>query len=300
MSGPFLEGKAVVVTGATGGLGRAGALAIAAAGGSVVVNGRSAERLDSLVEQITREGGSAVAVAGSIADEQVATSLVSRCVEAFGHIDCLVNNAGLVRDRTTLRMTAEEFDDVMETNLRGAWLCGREAARAMRETGGLILNVLSHAAFFSAIGQSNYAASKAGVAALTRSWAYELARYGIRANALCPVVLTEMTAPIVERAGEQAAGEGLPPPSAAALGLGDPAEVAKILVYLASDLATALNGQVLTFNGGRLALWTHPRETEVRERSSWSVGEIAEAFRGPGAIVQQQLPGPDLKPLPGA
>jgi NAD(P)-dependent dehydrogenase (short-subunit alcohol dehydrogenase family) len=300
VTGVSLRGKAVVVTGATGGLGRAAAVAIADAGGEVVVNGRGAERLDQLVEEITQAGGRAVAFAGSIAEEAVAVSLVSSCVEAFGRIDCLINNAGVVRDRTTLRMTAEEFDDVMATNLRGVWLCGREAARAMRESGGLIVNVLSHAAFFSAVGQSNYAASKAGVAALTRAWAYELARYGIRANALCPVVLTEMTGGIVERAGEQATQEGKPAPTAAALGLGDAAEVAKVLVYLASDCAADLNAQILTFNGGRLAMWTHPRETEVRERESWTVAQIAEAFNDPGAIVQQELPGPDLRPLPGA
>jgi NAD(P)-dependent dehydrogenase (short-subunit alcohol dehydrogenase family) len=300
MTAALLAGKAIAVTGASAGLGRAIARAIAGAGGAVVVNGRSAERLQDLVGEIEQAGGRAVAVPGSVAEEAVATRLVASCVESFGRIDCLINNAGTVRDRTTLRMSAEEFDEVLATNLRGTWLCGREAARAMKSTGGHVVNVLSHASFRSAVGQSNYAASKAGAAALTRSWAYELARYGIRVNGVCPVVLTDMTKVVVENAARAAEQEGKPAPTAATIGLGDPAEVAKVLVYLASDRAGELNGQILTFNGGRLALWTHPQEVEVRERERWSVEEIAEVFEGPDAARQQPMYEPNLQPLPGA
>jgi 3-oxoacyl-[acyl-carrier protein] reductase len=262
--------------------------------------GRSEQDGSAFEAEVNRKGpGRAVFVRADVTREGDMRHLIHTAIARFGRIDCLINNAGVVRDRTTLRMSAEEFDEVVATNLRGTWLAGREAARAMRSTGGHIVNVLSHAAFVGSFGQSNYAASKGGAAALTRSWAYELARYGIRANAVCPVVLTDMTRVVVERAIQAAEQSEEQPPSAPEIGLGDPAEVAKMLVFLASDLASGLNGQAITFNGGRLALWTHPREVEVGERECWTVQEIADAFNGPDAAEQQAMRGPDLKPLPG-
>ncbi|HEX4466712.1 MAG TPA: SDR family NAD(P)-dependent oxidoreductase [Solirubrobacteraceae bacterium] len=299
-AGGLLGERAIVLTGASRGLGNAVARALAEQGASLVINARDGERLEALAAELSGLGGRVIAVAGSVAEEALAAELVSRCVEEFGRIDVLINNAGVVRDRTTLRMSAEEFDDVIAVNLRGTWLCGREAARAMRDGGGHLINVISNVAFHGSIGQSNYAASKSGAAALTRAWAYELGRYGIRSNALWPIALTDMTQVVVERAEQIAEQQGQPAPSAATIGLGDPAEVAKVLVYLSSDLAADINGQILTFNGGRLALWTHPQEVEVRERESWTVEQIAEVFSGPGAAAQQSMYEPALKPLPGA
>jgi NAD(P)-dependent dehydrogenase (short-subunit alcohol dehydrogenase family) len=298
MSGQ-LEGKAIVLTGASRGLGASAARALAEAGASLVLNARDGARLDALRAELGPDR--VLGVAGSVAEEEVAARCVAQCVEAFGRIDVLINNAGIVRDRTTLKMTVEEFDDVIATNLRGTWLCGREAARAMREGGGgHLINVISNVAFHGSVGQSNYAASKSAAASLTRSWAYELERYGIRANALWPIALTDMTEVVVQRAVEQAKSEGAPEPTAQTIGLGDPDEVAKVLVYLSSDGASELNGQILTFNGGRLALWTHPKEVEVREQQSWTVDEIAAYFTGPGAAEQQPMYEPNLSPLPGA
>jgi NAD(P)-dependent dehydrogenase (short-subunit alcohol dehydrogenase family) len=300
-TGGLLADKAIVLTGASRGLGAAAAKALAEHGASLVLNARDGARLDALRNELEATGARIITVDGSVAEEQVAEALVARCLQEFGRVDVLINNAGIVRDRTTLRMSAEEFDEVMAVNLRGTWLCGREAARAMRESGGgQLINIISNVAFHGSIGQSNYAASKSGAASLTRSWAYELARYGIRANALWPIAMTEMTQVVVENAARAAEQEGKPAPSAATIGLGDPAEVAKMLVYLASDLAAELNGQILTFNGGRLALWTHPQEVEVRERERWSVQQIAEVFSGPDAAQQQAMYEPNLKPLPGA
>jgi NAD(P)-dependent dehydrogenase (short-subunit alcohol dehydrogenase family) len=296
-AGALLSGQSIVVTGATRGLGRAIAHALAGAGASLVVNGRDAQRLDALVAELADVGASAVAVPGSVADERTAQRIVATAVERFGRLDTLVNNAGVVRDRTTLRMSVEEFDEVIATNLRGSWLCGREAARAMKQSGGHIINITSNAAFQGSVGQSNYAAAKAGVAALTRAWAYELERYGIRANAVWPIALTDMTEVVIERAGAAAEADGRSRPSAAELGFGDPDEVATLLVYLASDLASHLNHQIVTFNGGRLATWTHPREEDVRERPRWSVEQIAEHFSGPEAVSQQPLYEPRLAPL---
>jgi NAD(P)-dependent dehydrogenase (short-subunit alcohol dehydrogenase family) len=294
----ILSEKAVVVTGASRGLGRSIAVAVAAAGAGTVVNGRDADNIAALVAEIEAAGGRAVGVVGSVAEEAVADRLVSTCVEAFGKIDCLINNAGVVRDRTTLRMTAEEFDDVIATNLRGTWLCGRAAARAMKEAdGGHLVNIVSNVAFHGSFGQSNYAASKAGAAALTRSWAYELARYGIRANAVWPVAVTDMTQVVIDRAVQAAEAAGEPVPTAGAIGLGDPDEVAKLLVYLASDLSKDINYQMITFNGGRLSLWTHPTEVEIRDRRRWTVDEIAAAFDGDGAIARQEMHEPTMAPL---
>jgi NAD(P)-dependent dehydrogenase (short-subunit alcohol dehydrogenase family) len=296
----LLAGQSIAVTGATRGLGRAIARALAGAGASLVVNGRDAQLLDTLVAEIEAAGASAVAVTGSVAEEATAQRIVETALERSGKLDTLVNNAGVVRDRTTLRMSAEEFDEVIATNLRGTWLCGREAARAMKQSGGHIINITSNAAFQGSVGQSNYAAAKAGVVALTRAWAYELERYGIRANAVWPIALTDMTEVVIDRAGAAAEADGRDRPSAAELGFGDPDEVATLLVYLASDLAAHLNHQIVTFNGGRIATWTHPREQDVRERPGWSVEQIADYFQGPEAITQQPLYEPQLAPLRGA
>jgi 3-oxoacyl-[acyl-carrier protein] reductase len=292
------EGKVVVLTGASRGLGRATAKALAASGALLVVNGRGHEHLESLCGEIEASGGRAIPVAGSVAEEEVAEAVVTAAVGEFGRLDTLINNAGIVRDRTTMRMTVEEFDEVIATNLRGTWLCGREAARAMRETGGQIINVVSNVAFHGSVGQSNYAASKSGAASLTRSWSYELARYGIRANAVWPIARTEMTQVVIDGAAKRAEAEGKPAPTAEQIGLGDPDEVAKIFVYMAGDLGADLNAQIVTFNGHRLALWTHSVEVDVREHDPWTVTELAEAFAGAGAVTQQDMYELDLKPIP--
>jgi 3-oxoacyl-[acyl-carrier protein] reductase len=278
-----LAGKVVAITGATRGLGLAVARACAAAGAELVVNGRDAARLDALVAELP----SAVGVPGSVAEEDVADRVAEAAIERFGRLDVLINNAGIVRDRTTLRMTAEEFDDVVAVNLRGTWLCGRAAARAMRQTGGQIVNVVSNVAFHGSVGQSNYAATKAAGAALTRAWAHELERYGIRSNAVWPVAMTDMTQVVVERDGR----------SAAEIGLGEPDAVAAVFVFLASDAAAHLNAQVLTFNGGRLAVWKKPREVEIRHRDHWTADDVAAAFDGPDGFAEQRMYEPALRPL---
>jgi NAD(P)-dependent dehydrogenase (short-subunit alcohol dehydrogenase family) len=264
--GRLLEGRRVVVTGASRGLGRAFAVALAEQGARLVINGTDAARLAETQAAIDRAGGRAVSQLGSVADYQACAAVVGRCVQEFGGIDVLVNNAGTVRDRTLMRMTPEEFDEVIAVNLRGTWACSREAAVAMKEGGGHIINVISGSAFTGPVGQTNYAAAKAGVAAMMRCWVHELARYGIRCNSIWPLGLTDMTRVIVDRNRELAEKEGREPPSPRELGLGLPEEIAPIVVFLASDEASSLNGQVVSFNGRRLALWTHPREVHVEQR----------------------------------
>jgi NAD(P)-dependent dehydrogenase (short-subunit alcohol dehydrogenase family) len=274
----LLDGKRVVVTGASRGLGRSFATAMAAQGASLVINGTQPDRLAETAALVAKHGGPCEQVLGSVAEVDVCQAIVARAVESFGGIDVLVNNAGIVRDRTLLKMTPEEFDDVIAVNLRGTWACGRAAAEAMREGGGVIINVVSNSGLTGAIGQTNYAAAKAGVVGMTLSWTRELARYGIRVNAVWPVAVTDMTQVIIDNVERRAREAGREVPTPQEMGLGNPDEVANIAVYLACDKASDVNGQIVTFNGRKMALWTLPREVNVERRDHWSLDDIVDQF----------------------
>jgi len=270
-----LAGCRVVVTGSSRGLGRGIALAMAEAGARVVLNGTQGAALAESESLVAASGAEVRAVQGSVAEPAVARALVATCVEAWGGIDVLVNNAGLVRDRTLFKMSVEEFDEVVAVHLRGSFLCGQQAALAMREGGGHIIQVVSSSGLCGAFGQSNYAAAKAGMMGLTYTWAIELARHGIRSNAFWPIADTDMTGVLVERARDDALRRGVAPPSAADLGLGSPAEVAVGAVWLASAGAAHLNGQCLTFNGRKTALWSHPQEVHETFRAApWTLADL--------------------------
>jgi 3-oxoacyl-[acyl-carrier protein] reductase len=283
----MLQGKRIVVTGASRGLGRAFAVALAEAGAQVVVNGTNAALLAGVVDEIEASGGAATAVVGSVADDEVAGSIVAACVEAFGGIDAVVNNAGIVRDRTLMNMTPQEFDEVVAVNLRGTWSVSRHAARAMREqgTGGLLLQIVSNSAFTGSVGQTNYAASKAGVMGMLYAWDVELKRFGIRTNALWPIAQTDMTRVVFENAARQAEAAGRSVPAPAELGFGAPEAVAPIAVYLCSDQAAHLRSQLFTFNGSKLARWSHPKEIELGRQPSWTVQELASALHDAAEAV---------------
>jgi 3-oxoacyl-[acyl-carrier protein] reductase len=267
---------AVIVTGATRGVGRAFAVALARSGAQLVVNGRDPALLDDLVAALRTETppvAGVVGVAGSVADESVAAALVERCVTEYGRVDALVNNAGVVRDRSALKMTTEDFDDVIATDLRGAWLCGRHAAAAMKDTGGSIVNIVSEVAFYGAFGQSNYMAAKAGLTALTLAWSQEFRRYRIRVNAVSPAALTDMSRVVLDRA--QAAN---PSVTAADLGIGRPDDIAPLVVFLAGDASRAITGQVYSFNGRRLDTWSFPQVAASATAPSWTPDSIAAAL----------------------
>lgn len=276
-----LDGKRIVVTGSTRGLGRGFARALGAAGAAVVVNGTDAAKAHEVAEEIVGEGGTAVAVAGSVADDDVAAALVSTCIERFGGIDAVVNNAGIVRDRTLVNMTPQEFDEVIAVNLRGTWSVSRHAARAMKEAGGgLLLQVFSGSGFTPSVGQTNYAASKAGVMGMLYAWDGELARFGIRTNALWPIAETDMTQVVFDNARKRAEADGRAVPAPTEMGFGTPETVAPVVVYLCSDRAAHLRSQLITFNGRKLALWQHPKETWVERKDSWSLDELDAALHG--------------------
>lgn len=246
----------MVITGSSRSLGRHFALACAGQGASVVINGTNEAALARVEREIARTGADVRAVAGSVAETGVCDRLVETCVREFGGIDVMVNNAGIVRDRTLLKMTDEDFDEVIAVNLRGPFLCTRAAARAMREQGGgHIIQVTSASGLVGNFGQTNYAAAKAGLMGMMYTAVKELARYGIRCNAMWPVARTDMTQPLIDKAGK----------SAQAMGFGEPQDVAQGLVWLASDAAAGFNGQCLTFNGLKTALWRSPTEEYIRE-----------------------------------
>lgn len=276
-----VEGRRVVVTGSTRGLGRAFAVRLGAEGARVVVNGTNAELVDEVITEIIGGGGIAVGCVGSVADDALAEELIATTVREFGGVDAVVNNAGIVRDRTLMNMTPEEFDEVIAVNLRGTWSVSRHAARAMRDQGsGLLLQVISGSAFVGSVGQTNYAASKAGVMGMLYAWDVELARFGIRVNALWPVAETDMTQVVFEGVRQRAGKKGTTPPAPRELGFGVPADIAPVVVHLCSERADHLRSQLVTFNGSKLGLWQHPRETWVRRQDRWTLEELADALEG--------------------
>lgn len=242
----MLSDKVAIVTGASRGIGRSIALALAGQGAKVVASGRNAEALASLTAEISAQGGTALAVAGDVAVESDANNLIEQAVAAYGQVDILVNNAGITRDGLLLRMKTDDWDSVIDTNLKGAFLCIRAAAKFMsKQRAGRIINISSVVGEMGNAGQANYCASKAGLLGLTKSVARELARRNVTVNAITPgFIVTDMTDHMTDKARE-AMTEQIP------LGrLGDAADVANAVLFLASDQSSYITGQVLGINGG--------------------------------------------------
>jgi NAD(P)-dependent dehydrogenase (short-subunit alcohol dehydrogenase family) len=282
MSAVDLGGKVAVVTGAGDGLGRAYAVALARAGASVIVNDldvRAAEETAALAGERT------VAVAGDVGDRAAADALVARAVDSFGGLDCMITNAGVLRDAVLWKHTDEDFDLVVRTHLKGTFLCARAAAIRMREQsrGGRIVVVGSPAGQYGNFGQTSYAAVKAGIVALSRTWALELSRAKITVNAIVPTAWTAMTAsipmyePLVPKV---AAGEPLPVAVRREHAIGMPEDCAGLVVFLASNASAEITGQAIGIGGDRLCLYSHPAEivTELRA-GGWDATEIAEAWQ---------------------
>jgi NAD(P)-dependent dehydrogenase (short-subunit alcohol dehydrogenase family) len=301
-----LTGKVAVVTGSGRGLGLAYATELARRGAEVVVNDVDAEVADAAVKAITDAGGTAVAEVVPVGTSDAAQALVDRAVNEFGRLDVLVNNAGILRDTTLWKMTDEQFDAVITTHLRGTFTCTRAAAVRMREQGegGRIICVGSPTGQVGNFGQTNYAAAKAGIVGMVRTWAMELARAQITVNAVIPVAATAMTetvpfvAPYIEALKK---GEQLPPFARQEMGFGTPEDAAGLVAFLASDAAAGISGQAVGIGGDRLALWSHPSEVvvEFADGTGWSADAIAdvwgEKFAGSLQTVGQQLPEPPAK-----
>jgi NAD(P)-dependent dehydrogenase (short-subunit alcohol dehydrogenase family) len=263
-----LTGKAAVVTGSGRGLGLAYATALARAGAAVVVNDIDEAVAEQAAKTITEAGGRAVAEAVAVGTTEAAERLVARAVEAFGRLDILVTNAGILRDRVLWKMTDEDFDAVIGVHLKGTFTLARAAAVQLREQGegGSLILVGSPAGQRGNFGQTNYAAAKAGIAAFVRTWSMELGRAGITVNAIVPVAATAMTetipafAPYIEAMHR---GEPLPDFLRKGEGFGTPEDCAALIPFLASQAARDVTGQCIGIGGDKLALWSHPQEVSL-------------------------------------
>ncbi|HEX2029923.1 MAG TPA: SDR family oxidoreductase [Actinomycetota bacterium] len=299
----MLDGKVAVITGAGRGIGRGEALLFAHEGARVVVNdvggewdgsGQDPRPASEVVEAITSAGGEAVGHYDDISEPDGARGVVALALETWGRLDALVNNAGILRDRMVFNMSVEEWDAVMKVHLRGTFLCTREVASHWREVAkeggsvaGRIVNTSSTSGILGNVGQSNYGAAKAGIAAFTQICAMELARYGVTVNAIAPGARTRMTE---KTFGELRAPEGGFDPLA-------PENVAPLVAYLCTDRAAHIAGQVFGITGGLVQLyqgWTPVAEIDKSDR--WEVAELAERvgelFEGRGTAYE-----PDRSPL---
>nr|WP_106784139.1 3-oxoacyl-[acyl-carrier-protein] reductase [Lysinibacillus timonensis] len=242
-----LEGKVAVVTGASRGIGRAIALQLAKEGANVVVNySGSEQKAQQVVEEIISMGTKAIAVQGNVSEVNSVQNLMETAIKEFGSIDILVNNAGITRDNLIMRMKEEEWDDVINTNLKGVFLCTKAVTRQMmKQRSGRIINISSIVGVLGNAGQANYVAAKAGVIGLTKTTARELASRNILVNAVAPgFITTEMTDALPEDIKQQMLSQ-IPLSK-----LGQPEDVAKAVVFLSSEDANYMTGQTLHIDGG--------------------------------------------------
>jgi NAD(P)-dependent dehydrogenase (short-subunit alcohol dehydrogenase family) len=254
-----LAGRVVLVTGAGRGLGRAHALTCAALGARIVVNdyggardgtGASAGPASEVVEEIRAMGGEAVADAGNVAEPDDAAAMVALALDRFGRLDALVNNAGILRDRSLLNMTIEEWSAVVDVHLRGTFVMTQAAGRHWRDrakagetVSGRVINTSSGSGLFGNFGQANYSSAKGGIASLTVLTAMELGRYGVTANAIAPIAKTRLVSEDSEKLKLKPGFDPL-----------DPANVSSLVGWLASENSGEVTGQVFSAVGGYISV----------------------------------------------
>jgi 3-oxoacyl-[acyl-carrier protein] reductase len=301
-----LQGKVAIVTGAGRGLGRAEALQLASMGARVVVNDLGVELDGSgggeapgqeVVDEIRAAGGEAVACYGDVADWDDAQRLVRSAVETYGDLHIVVNNAGFLRDRMIFNMSEEEWDAVIRVHLKGHFCTSRWATaywrdRAKESNGPVyarLINTASEAFLFGSPGQPNYAAAKAGIAALTMSIAQSSGRYGVRANAICPRARTRMTAGV---------GGGMFEKPESGFDAFAPEHVVPLVGYLASPAAERVSGQVFIIWGNRASVLKGPQiDRSFETEGAWTVAGLIEAM---GPFFEQREPVRDGFIMPGS
>lgn len=280
-----LAEKVAIVTGSGSGLGAAYAKALAAAGAAVVINDVSADAANATVAEVVAAGGNAIAVVAPVGSSESAQRLVNAAVHELGGLDIVVTNAGILRDKSLLKMTDEDFDAVINVHLRGTFTVVREAFGYFKaqEQPGRIIAVGSPTGQRGNFGQTNYAAAKAGIVGMVRTWALEMKRAGVTANAIIPVAATAMTrtVPFFAAAIEAMdAGKPMHDYFRKELGFGLPEDVAGLIVFLASDQAAGITGQAIGVGGDRLQLWSHPEAVASYIRDGgWSAEQIDDELR---------------------
>jgi NAD(P)-dependent dehydrogenase (short-subunit alcohol dehydrogenase family) len=301
------RGRVVIITGAGRGIGRAEALSYAAHGFRVVVNdlgadvdgkGARSETAQQVVDEIRSAGGEAMADAEDVADFDGAKRMIDAAVEHYGQLDVLVNNAGILRDRTVANMSAEEWDGVIRVHLRGTFCplrhaaaYWRELAKSGRDIDARIINTSSGSGLYGNQGQSNYGAAKAGIAALTIIASQELERYGVAVNAIAPVALTRMTLDLPhwqQRRAEVEQNPNVFNPFA-------PENNAPLVVWLGTDAAKGITGRVFNVGGGKVEIaepWGHGPNRDKGGR--WNVDELDDVVPN---LLEQAHPITTIKPV---
>ncbi|WP_428311518.1 SDR family oxidoreductase [Hydrocarboniphaga sp.] len=272
--------RGIIVTGSGAGLGRAYALALAAEGAGVVVNDIRSEAAEAVVAEIKAAGGKAVANADDITSMAGAERIVAAAVDAFGDVQGVVNNAGIVRDRMFASLTEEDWDLVVKVHLKGHFCIANTLVRRWRDqvkagvkVDARIVNTSSGAGLQGSVGQSNYAAAKGGIAALTLVQAAELGRYGVTANALAPAARTGMTEKVFADMMKVKEGESFD--------YYDPANVAPLVVWLCSPLSREVSGRVFEVEGGKLSVADGWRTGVVADKKArWHPAELSEVVAG--------------------
>lgn len=265
----ILEGRAAVVTGGGRGIGRGHCLHLAAQGASVVVNDIDIDEGQKVVAEIAEAGGKASANDSDISTREGAQALVGQCVDEFGGIHAVVNNAGNVRDRSFLKMTDDEFMSVLKVHQGGTFMCSQEGALRMKAqgTGGSIVNTVS-AAHFGNFGQTNYAGSKGAIASMTYTWALELARHGIRVNAISPTGSTRMSSTYRGPDGKEVE-----------LPFIDPTRNGAFVAFLCGDDAKYVSGQIFGTGGERVVILEQPKYgVGMYKDGGWSVEDLQKSF----------------------
>jgi NAD(P)-dependent dehydrogenase (short-subunit alcohol dehydrogenase family) len=281
----LLYNKAVVITGAAAGLGAAYARHAAKLGAALVVNDVDAAAVDAMADEIRAAGGRVVACAGDISSWDFAGSLIAECVGAFGRIDGLVNNAGILRHGRVTEMTEKDLRAMLSVNTVGAAACAHHAIRAMLDAGnpGSIVNVASGSQAGD-IALGGYGASKAAVASLTFSWALELRGTNVRVNAVSPLAHTDMATSNMGYLAQQSASREVVYTTL------PPAETnAPVVAFLLSDLSAGINGQIVRIAGEELSFVTHPTIAEPVLKGDWTDEAVAAAFRDVLEAKQHKL-----------
>ncbi|HAY43974.1 MAG TPA: dehydrogenase [Micrococcaceae bacterium] len=290
-----LAGKVAIVTGSGRGLGLSYAQELARQGASVIINDVDMATVEAAVSAITESGGKAAGVVAAVGSTEAAKALVAGAIENFGRLDILVTNAGVLRDKSLLKMTDEDFDLVINVHLRGTFTCVREAYGYFKENqvAGRIIAIGSPTGQRGNFGQTNYAAAKAGIVGMVRTWALEMKRAGVTANVVIPVAATEMTKTVpffsaAVQADER--GEAMPDFFRKELGFGTADDVAGLIAFLASDAAADVNGQAIGVGGDRIQIWSHPEAVNTEfHAGGWDYETLTSEFSTRFGQYQQSV-----------